>query len=200
MGEIRTRSDCYSQGVPRPIDQAKRETLLRDIRTYISDNGLADLSLRPLAAALGTSDRMLIHYFGTKDNLLAQALADQKPAFHLIFDNVDSRPALQSSLRTLWQSMTSGEDVQSVRILLQAMGIACTGPGRFTAYVTTMFDTLTDALTHAIQRCGSAPEHARIEATVLAATFRGLLFDRLITDDEDRTSAAVERLIHNHAG
>ncbi|MEV0354757.1 TetR family transcriptional regulator [Nocardia sp. NPDC050697] len=185
--------------MPRPIDQAKREALLRDIRAYISDNGLADLSLRPLAAALGTSDRMLIHYFGTKDNLLAQALASRRPEFHLVFDDVDTRQALHSGLRRLWQSMTSGEDVQSVRILLQAMGIACTGPGQFTAYVTTMFDTLTDALTHAIQRCGSSSEDARIEATVLAATFRGLLFDRLITNDEDRTNAAVTQLIHHHA-
>ncbi|MGN2638690.1 TetR/AcrR family transcriptional regulator [Nocardia takedensis] len=186
--------------MPRPIDHEKRETLLRAIRAYISDNGLADLSLRPLAAAVGTSDRMLIHYFGTKDNLLAQALASQNHEFHLIFDNVDNRAALQTSLRQLWQSMTAGEDVQSVRILLQAMGIACTGPGQFTAFVTTMFDTLTDALAHAIHRCGSSSDDARIEATVLAATFRGLLFDRLITDDEDRTNSAVEQLVHNHAG
>ncbi|MBO0883997.1 MAG: TetR/AcrR family transcriptional regulator [Mycobacterium sp.] len=186
--------------MPRPIDHEKRETLLRDIRAYISDNGLADLSLRPLANALNTSDRMLIHYFGTKDNLLEQALASQSPEFHLKFDKVHDRLSLQASLRDLWHAMTSGDDVQSTRILLQAMGIACTGPGQFTAFVTTMFDALTDALTHAIMRCGSSNEEARIEATVLAATFRGLLFDRLITNDEDRTNAAAEQLIHNHSG
>ncbi len=138
---------------------------------------------------------MLIHYFGTKDNLLVQALAAQNPGFHRAFDDVHDLPSLHASLRRLWQSMTAGADVQSTRILLQAMGIACVQPGPFTEYVTTMFDTLTDSLTNALRECGAPGDDARLRATVLAAGFRGLLFDRLITDDKDRTDAAAEKLI-----
>lgn len=183
--------------MPRPPDHGKREELLRGIRSYISEYGLADVSLRPLAAALGTSDRMLLHYFETKDNLLAQALASANPEFHSAFEHVDDLPALQSSLRELWRSMTTGTDVQSIRILLQAMGIACVGPGRFTEHVTTMFATLTDTLADSLYRCGAPHTDAHLQATVLAAGFRGLLFDRLITDDKDRTDAAVNILIRD---
>ncbi len=38
------------------------------------EHGLADLSLRPLARAAGTSDRMLIYHFGNKDALVAALL------------------------------------------------------------------------------------------------------------------------------
>ena len=41
---------------------------------YVLEHGLIGLSLRPLAAALGTSDRMLIYRFGNKDSLVAEVL------------------------------------------------------------------------------------------------------------------------------
>ncbi|MET8133009.1 TetR/AcrR family transcriptional regulator [Streptomyces sp. NPDC005251] len=58
-----------------PPDQAKRLDLINRVRAYLIRNGLADLSLRPLARALGTSDRMLLYYFGTKEGMVAEALA-----------------------------------------------------------------------------------------------------------------------------
>ena len=36
---------------------------------YVAQNGIGELSLRTLAAALGTSHRMLIHHFGSKEQL-----------------------------------------------------------------------------------------------------------------------------------
>ena len=51
-----------------------RETLLPLLAAHVLQNGLADASLRPLAKAAGTSDRMLIYHFGTKDALVAAVL------------------------------------------------------------------------------------------------------------------------------
>ncbi len=51
-----------------------KHKLIRDMAAYIRDRGLGDASLRPLARAAGTSDRMLIYYFGTKKQLLADVL------------------------------------------------------------------------------------------------------------------------------
>ena len=52
----------------------RRQQLLEAAGQYVLSNGLSDLSLRPLAAAIGTSDRMLLYYFGTKDQLVAAVL------------------------------------------------------------------------------------------------------------------------------
>jgi AcrR family transcriptional regulator len=43
---------------------------------YILEKGLYELSLRPLAKYLGTSDRMILHYFRTKDELVRQSLSE----------------------------------------------------------------------------------------------------------------------------
>ena len=51
-----------------------RETLLPMMAAYVLENGLADVSLRPLAKAAGTSDRMLLYHFGSKEELVAALL------------------------------------------------------------------------------------------------------------------------------
>lgn len=52
----------------------KRE-LLKAMSQHVLADGLNAASLRPLARAAGTSDRMLIYYFGSKDQLIAELLA-----------------------------------------------------------------------------------------------------------------------------
>ncbi|MEU5538446.1 hypothetical protein [Streptomyces sp. NPDC020362] len=61
--------------MPRPSDQAKRQHLLDQVRAYVIRNGLSDLSLRPPAGTLGTSDRMLLYCFGIKERMIPEALA-----------------------------------------------------------------------------------------------------------------------------
>lgn len=56
---------------PPDESSARRDELLDGAVAWTIEHGLADLSLRPLAKALGTSDRMLLYYFGTKDELVA---------------------------------------------------------------------------------------------------------------------------------
>lgn len=51
-----------------------RETLLPLLAAHVLENGLNDASLRPLARAAGTSDRMLIYHFGNKQALVAALL------------------------------------------------------------------------------------------------------------------------------
>ena len=45
------------------------DRLLHDAIAYVAEHGLAELSLRKLAAAIGTSHRMLIYHFGSKEGL-----------------------------------------------------------------------------------------------------------------------------------
>ena len=57
-----------------------KDQLLSGTIDYLLEFGLAGLSLRPLAKKLGTSDRMILYYFETKDALIQEAvekLADQ---------------------------------------------------------------------------------------------------------------------------
>ncbi|MDJ0641674.1 MAG: TetR/AcrR family transcriptional regulator [Erythrobacter sp.] len=51
-----------------------RETLLPKLAAHVLNHGLGGASLRPLAKAADTSDRMLIYHFGNKEQLVADLL------------------------------------------------------------------------------------------------------------------------------
>lgn len=47
-----------------------RDALLDRVITFLIENGVGDVSLRTVAAAAGTSHRMLIYHFGSREGLL----------------------------------------------------------------------------------------------------------------------------------
>src|SRR5712692_5645868 len=53
----------------------RKEELLERAYQYALEHGLADMSLRPLAAAIGSSPRVLLFLFGSKDGLVSELLA-----------------------------------------------------------------------------------------------------------------------------
>lgn len=65
-----------------------RETLLPRLAAHVLEHGIAGLSLRPLAAAAGTSDRMLLYHFGTKQQLVADLLEHIAAGFAVALDGV----------------------------------------------------------------------------------------------------------------
>src|SRR5277367_3288123 len=52
----------------------RRQAAIDRMADHILSEGLAAATLRPLAAAAGTSDRMLLYYFANKDELLSATL------------------------------------------------------------------------------------------------------------------------------
>jgi AcrR family transcriptional regulator len=55
-----TRTDRYGQGVARTSDANKREEFQRGVVAHLEQRGVNDMSLAPMAEALGTSKRMLL--------------------------------------------------------------------------------------------------------------------------------------------
>ena len=52
----------------------RRQQIVQLLADHVLAQGLQGASLRPMAAAAGTSDRMLLHYFADKEELLAATL------------------------------------------------------------------------------------------------------------------------------
>jgi AcrR family transcriptional regulator len=57
------------------IRSDRREAAIERMADHVLAKGLAAATLRPLAAAAGASDRMLLYYFADKDDLLTATLA-----------------------------------------------------------------------------------------------------------------------------
>ena len=56
----------------------RRDDLLRRVVKAAAEGGLARRSLRDLAAGVGTSHRMLIHHFGSREGLLAAGMTEEE--------------------------------------------------------------------------------------------------------------------------
>lgn len=64
-----------------------RETLLPRLAAHVLDQGMTGASLRPLAKAAGTSDRMLIYHFGNKETLIEELLRYIAEQYATALDN-----------------------------------------------------------------------------------------------------------------
>ena len=190
---MNTCSVWYSQLVARQLDQHRRSEILEGTLEYIERHGIAELSLRPLAAELGTSSRMLIHYFGTKDELLIKAIGSLRPDLQTRFADVEDGDAFTETLMTLWGDMTTGGDATSTNVLMQVLGVACSRQEPYLEYAAEAVDVITAALRSTLIRLHHSEAESATRATVLGATFRGLLIDWFVLHDASRTEQALRQ-------
>jgi AcrR family transcriptional regulator len=90
---------------PAPPPSARRDELLELAYHYATHNGLAELSLRPLAAAVGSSPRVLLFLFGSKDQLLRALLARARQDQLTLLQRMRTESAptdLAAAVRSLW--------------------------------------------------------------------------------------------------
>src|SRR5262245_36478320 len=74
---VRRGAGSRGREVARASRKPERQAaVLSAFVDYLLKTGMFDLSLRPAAAALRTSPRMLVYYFGTKEGLLLAAIAE----------------------------------------------------------------------------------------------------------------------------
>jgi AcrR family transcriptional regulator len=107
----------------------RRQQLLSGACGYVIENGLAGLSLRPLAAALGTSDRMLLYHFGSRDRLVSAILESAAASLREIL-TVALVEARVSPAEVLAAGVAAMRDPQSralLKLLVQVVGLAAQG-------------------------------------------------------------------------
>ncbi len=64
----------------------RKSQLTRTLADHVLANGLGGASLRPLAAAVGTSDRMLLYYFPDKTALITAVLEEVAVRMTMLLD------------------------------------------------------------------------------------------------------------------
>ncbi|NMN99786.1 TetR/AcrR family transcriptional regulator [Gordonia sp. TBRC 11910] len=180
--------------MPRPIDLSKRNDLVEKTAVYLSDNGLIDTSLRDVATALGTSARMLVYYFGTKEALFSAALESRRQNFRAAFDGVSSTGELVDALELLLREMTVGDKEPGARLLVQILGAGSSQNSEYQAYARAAIGEMSAGLSDALRRIGAEPADADRHAKVIGAAFRGMLIDRFTTAAPGEVDAAAEAM------
>ncbi|MEV0334958.1 TetR/AcrR family transcriptional regulator [Nocardia sp. NPDC050717] len=172
---------------------ARQNELLEAAYRYALEHGLADLSLRPLAAAIGSSPRVLMFLFGNKDGLV-RALLTRARADELAFlDELTDRPAsadLAAAVDQVWRWLAAPGHRPLLRLWSEAYARSLVEPdGPWSGFARATVD---DWLT-LLARFQPAGDSAVIDRTLALAVLRGCLLDLLATGDEARVTAAVDR-------
>jgi AcrR family transcriptional regulator len=176
----------------RPIDHARRQALLDGAVDYCVGHGVADLSLRPLAAALGTQAPVLLHHFGSKEQLVSAVLNQVRDRLRSLGRDAESASP-RSGLLAVWAWASDPAQEPFFRLFFECYGLALRHPDRYR-----------DFLDYVVSDWLATPMAAvdDVSATIAIAVIRGLMLDLLTTGDHDRVDAAMQRvttLIRTHA-
>ena len=108
-----------------------RDRLLDDCLAYFLRHGVAGLSLRPLAAAVGTSARMLLHYFGSKETLIAEVMDQVQARLQRSFRELLARPGRgRNPLLEFWPVLSDKTNRPFLRLLFEVQILALQNPKR----------------------------------------------------------------------
>lgn len=84
-------------------DSARKQELLEAAYQYVLGNGLADMSLRPLAKEIGSSPRVLLFLFGSKEGLVRALLTRaREEELRYLAALRDERGGLAATGRDVW--------------------------------------------------------------------------------------------------
>jgi AcrR family transcriptional regulator len=180
--------------------QHRRGELLEAVGEYVLDNGVASLSLRRVADAVGVSHVTLQHHFGSKDQLvneIVEHLLERTLVPQGVYPGGAPDPArdLPTRWRALWAHLTSAPGQRDIRLFTEVLGQSLFGQAGYTEGLERSMRRRLDLVTTNVIALGCPEEEAGAFATVMLATFRGLVMDLLVTGERERLDKAFERAL-----
>jgi AcrR family transcriptional regulator len=169
-----------------------RQRLLDRAVQYVAQNGIGDVSLRQLAAALGTSHRMLIHHFGSIEIVRTVEERQRDVLTDIIPD--PARPA-KEAMRAWWKHISDPALWPNERLFFELYGQALQGRAHTSAVLDGIVDAWLDPIAQPSIDRGVPADIARAHARLGIAVTRGLLLDLLATGAVAEVDAAMDAFI-----
>ncbi|TDD70070.1 TetR/AcrR family transcriptional regulator [Jiangella aurantiaca] len=177
-----------------------KERLLRAAVEYVAANGVGERSLRQIAAALGTSHRMLIYHFGSKEGLFVEVVrAMEERQRELLAELTAAEDDPIDAARRFWARLADPALWPHERLFFELYGRALQGDPAALPLLDGIVDTWVTALVGPLEKAGTAPDAARAQARLGLAVARGLLLDLLATGDRAGVDAAMEEFTRMYA-
>jgi AcrR family transcriptional regulator len=174
----------------------RREELLERAYEHVLANGLAGLSLRPLAAAIGSSPRVLLFLFDSKDGLvralLARARADELALLQRIPPGPETGDLADVALQ-VWRWLAADEHRGLLRLWTESYARSLVEPnGPWAGFARETVEQWLALLAQAQTPGRRRSAAGEAQRTFVLALLRGALLDLLATEDARRTTRAVE--------
>src|SRR3954469_11025820 len=171
--------------------------LLESAIEHIASRGVSDLSLRELAAAIGTSHRMLIHHFGGREGLGVEVIRAVGERQRAAFAEVVPEPGMSSGdvMRQWWRHISDPSLWPHERLFFELYGQALQARPGAVELLDGIVDAWIEPAAAAFAAYGMSREEALAQARLGIAVSRGLLLDLLATGEREAVDAAMEAYI-----
>ncbi len=157
-----------------------RQKLLDAAVRHALEAGIGDLSLRELAAAIGTSHRMLIYHFGSREGLLVAVTGEVERRERQAALASGSEP--EAPWRT-WQRLSDPALWPQERLFFELYAMALQGRSGTETFLEGIVEDWVAPVADMLVATGAEPGAARATARLGVAVVRGLLLDLLATGD-----------------
>ena len=171
----------------------RREELLDAVTTYVLAEGLIGLTLRPVAAALGTSDRMLIYHFGSRDALVSAVVDRTTQRGITAIDALPSAPSVRSAVNRLWAAYQHEPLHGVLDVYVQAAATGLLGQEPYLSDARASNERWAAALRDYLVRGGAPTRRVARIVTLVDSALYGFHLD-LATDRPDELARGVDDL------
>ena len=171
----------------------RRDELLDQVTDHVLEHGLIGLTLRPVAAAIGTSDRMLIYHFDNRDALVAAVVARANERAVAAVGALPAARSVRSGVNALWEAYQSEPLNSCLTVYCQAAATGLIGEEPYLSSTRESNERWAAGLRDYLVRCGAPPRRVRRIVTLVDSALYGFHLD-LATDRPEWLAVGVDDL------
>jgi AcrR family transcriptional regulator len=180
----------------RTPDLERRQELLDRIVVYLAEHGLAQATLRPMAAALDVSINRLVHHFGSKEDLITAALnraIEQQIEVQRGWLKRQPRMTQVELHRRWWRWMNASKaNLALVRLNYEAAALDTEVTGLAGDVRADQIGVWRHDVEQRLLAEGVPADRVELEAGLIKAGFSGLIMDLIATGERKRLTAACD--------
>jgi AcrR family transcriptional regulator len=172
---------------------SRRDELLDLVTDHVLEHGLIGLTLRPVAAAVGTSDRMLLYHFGSRDGLVTAVVTRTEDRSVAGVDALPAAAGVRAGVNQLWAAYQRDPLHGCLDLYVQAAATGLIGQEPYRSAVREANERWVRALRDYLIRCGAPADRVARVVTLVDSSLFGFQLD-LATDRPDELARGVDDL------
>lgn len=178
--------------------QHRRPEILAAASEYVLDHGIFNLSLRPMAAALGVTHATLLRHFGSKEALVAETIdsitTDLFEQLAAEFGDLETAKTFDL-VCAAWREFCKPHQRRQFLLLFELVSIDARDRGRYGDLRQSVIADYLRPLERNLRANGRTPAQARDMATAILAMVHGLHLDLAVCGDLTRVDRAFRRFV-----